>query len=82
VPHVLQLYGDEWASKVDPGLMTFPDLFEYCLDRVLGAGRFKESKTVEATERDEVKSFRPLEPLQAVWHGVIVVELPRIRSSR
>jgi hypothetical protein len=28
---------------------------------------------VKATERDEVKSFRLLKPLQAVWHGPIII---------
>jgi hypothetical protein len=40
---------------------------------------------VKTTERDEVKSFRSLEPLQAIGHIVIVIHLrpcPKTRSSR
>jgi hypothetical protein len=37
----------------------------------LHARRFNQGKTVKATERDEVKSFRPLDPLQAARHGSI-----------
>jgi hypothetical protein len=60
-------------------------LFQYGLYCVLGSGCFEKWKTVKATERNEVKSLRFLEPLQAVWHGPIVIGLrlcSKTRSSR
>src|SRR5271157_5631161 len=71
--------------SVDPGLMTCPGLFQNGLERLRGFRRFKERKTVKATERDELKGFRFLEPLQAIGHGSIVTPLrpcPKTRSSR
>jgi hypothetical protein len=41
---------------------------------------YKKWKTVKATERDEVKGFGFLEPLQAVGHGAIVTPLGPCRE--
>jgi hypothetical protein len=43
------------------------------LKRVLSWQRFKERKTVEATERNEVKGLGFLESLQAVGYGGVIV---------
>jgi len=43
--------------SVDPGLVTCAGLFKNGFKCFLGFRRFKERKTVEATERDEVKGF-------------------------
>ena len=42
-------------------------------DHFLGSRCFKERKSVKATERDEVKSFRSLETLQAIGHAAIAI---------
>jgi hypothetical protein len=64
--------------------MTCSGLFQYGLDYVLGFCASRNCKAVKATEREEVKILRFLKPLQAVWHGLIVVGLrlcPKTRSS-
>jgi hypothetical protein len=43
--------------------------FQYGLDCLPGARRIEERETVKATESDEVKGFRFLEPFQTVLHG-------------
>jgi hypothetical protein len=72
-------------ASVDPGPVTGPSLFQNQLKRFLGCRRFKERKTVEATERFEAKGFGFLEPLQAAGQDAIVTSLrpcPRTHSSR
>jgi len=54
--------------RINSRFVTCPGLFQDCLDHGLGLRNFKERKAVEATERDEVESFRFLEPLQAARH--------------
>ena len=58
--------------SVDSGLMTCTNPFQNSLDCVLGVRCFKERETVKATECDEVKCLRLLEPLQTVRHASIV----------
>jgi len=57
---------------VDPRLMACASQFQYGLECVHGARRIEQRETVKATESDEVKSFRFLEPLETVRHGTII----------
>lgn len=57
---------------VDPCLMPCASQFQYSLNCVLGVRRIEKRETVKATEGDEVKSFRFLEPFQTVRHGTII----------
>jgi hypothetical protein len=59
--------------SVNPGLMTRPSLFQNGFDCFFGPRCLKERKPVKATERDEVKSLRALEPLQAIGHAAIAI---------
>jgi hypothetical protein len=84
VDQQVNMFGHQHVS-VNPGLMTCPGLFQKVFDRFFGPGSPKERKPVKAAERDEVKGFRTLEPLQAIGHGAIVILIrPRdeTRSSR
>ena len=54
--------------RINSRLVTCPGLFQDRLDHGLGLRSFKERKAVEATERDEMKSFRPLESFQSARH--------------
>jgi hypothetical protein len=58
--------------RVDPRLMSCTSRFQYGLNCLLGARRIEQRKTVKATESDEVKSFRFLEPFQTIRHGPII----------
>ena len=49
-----------------------PGQFRNGLDCLPGARRIEQKKTVKATESDEVKSFRFLEPFQTIRHGPIM----------
>jgi hypothetical protein len=57
---------------VDPRLMSCTSRFQYGLNCLPGARRIEQRKTVKATESDEVKSFRFLEPFQTIRHGPII----------
>ena len=72
VDQQVNIFGHQHVG-VNPGLMTRPGLFQNGLDRFLEFRGFRQRKPVKATERDEVKSLRSLETLQAVRHRAMVV---------
>ena len=57
---------------VNHRLVACPGLFQYGLHCALKTRRIEKREPVKATERDEVESFRFLEPLQTVRHGSII----------
>jgi ATP-dependent RNA circularization protein (DNA/RNA ligase family) len=59
-----------------------PGQFRNGLDCLPGARRIEQRKTVKATESDEVKSFRFLEPFQTVRHGPIMARYDPVIAMR
>jgi hypothetical protein len=66
--------------RVNPRPMPRARLLQHSLARLPGDGRFKQRKTMKATESDEVQRFRLLESSQSARHEHMLAH--NARSSR